>query len=80
MTDKLVRFLIPTIFILAFVGGWLIAAWGDSYEDNIAWKEAQLQEKFNNINMSDYTSHGEQMEKVQRTLDYLKDWGWRGYR
>ncbi len=64
---------------LVFLSTWMVA-WGEQHQDNIAWKYQQLQEKFNNINMSDYTSHEEQMAKVQRTLDYLKDWGWRGYK
>jgi len=68
------------VALCAMAGIGLSTAWGDSHADNIAWKKAQLQEKFNNINMSDYTSDEKQMAKVQRTLDYLKDWGWRGYR
>ncbi len=69
-------FIILFIPILALIG----SAWADTHEDNIAWKEAQMQEKFNNINMSDYTNDEEQMAKVQRTIDYLKYWGWRGHR
>ena len=61
--------------LLVFVGVW-IQAWAEEHQINTSWKEQQLQEKFNNINMSDYTSYTEQMEKVQRTIDYLKYWGW----
>ena len=72
------------VMILLAIGALAVVLYNDAYaeshEDNIAWKHAQLQEKFNNINMSDYTSDEKQMAKVQRTLDYLKDWGWRGYR
>ena len=64
---------IPTLVLIGSV-------WADTHEDNIAFKEAQMREKFNNIDPNDYITHEEQMAKVQRTLDYLKDWGWRGYR
>jgi len=65
-----ISILVLTLFIIG-------SAWAESHQDNITWKEQQLQEKFNNINMSDYTSYEKQMEKIKRTQDYLKAWGWR---
>ena len=69
--DISICLVIVFVALLVFIGVWM-QAWGE-----ISWKEQQLQEKFNNINMSDYTSYEKQMEKVKRTQDYLKYWGWR---
>jgi len=63
------------IAILVFITTWS-QVWGEEHEINISWKEQQLQEKFNNVNASDYTSYEKQIEKVQRTQDYLQYWGW----
>ena len=79
-TDDVIIIIVMVLAICALAGAGLIGAWAESHEDNIAWKKAQLQEKFNNIDPNDYITHEKQMAKVQRTLDYLKDWGWRGYR
>jgi len=45
--------------------------------DNISWKKAQIQEKFDSINPDYYTSFEKQWDKVQQTIQYLKNWGWR---
>lgn len=63
------------IAILVFIATWS-QVWGEEHEINISWKKQQLQEKFNNVNASDYTSYEKQIEKVQRTQDYLEYWGW----
>ena len=66
------------ICMLLLVGLYTIhVAYGEEHKVNISWKEQQLQEKFNNVNATDYTSFEEQMAKVQQTRDYLKYWGWR---
>jgi len=66
------------ICMILLVGSYIMyEAYGEEHEANISWKEQQLQEKFNNVNASDYTSFEKQMAKVQQTRDYLKYWGWR---
>ena len=59
-----------TLFIMG-------SAWAESHHDNIAWQKAQLEEKFNNINIETISTYEKQLEKVKRTQDYLKYWGWR---
>jgi len=75
--DKITIYLaIAFICMLLVAGSYIVyEAYGEKHQDNITWKHQQLQEKFNNINITDYTSYSEQMEKIQRTLDYLKLWG-----
>lgn len=77
MKDADISICLGVIFIaiLVFITTWS-QAWGEEHEINISWKEQQLQEKFNNVNASDYTSYEKQIEKVQRTQDYLRYWGW----
>lgn len=77
MKDADISICLGVIFIaiLVFITTWS-QAWGEEHEINISWKEQQLQEKFNNVNASDYTSYEKQIEKVQRTQDYLEYWGW----
>lgn len=78
MNQAIILLGIAFVCMLLLVGAYIVdRAYGEEHQINISWKEQQLQEKFNNINMSDYTSFDEQMEKVKRTQDYLKYWGWR---
>jgi len=67
------------ISIAVFAGIWT-NVYGEEHSLNISWKQQQLQEKFDNINPDDYVTYEEQWEKVQQTIEYLKAWGWRGYR
>lgn len=46
-----------------------------NYQNNIIWKERQLQEKFNNLDPNSFISYEKQREQVQRTQDYLMYWG-----
>lgn len=77
MKDADISICLGVIFIaiLVFITTWS-QAWGEEHEINISWKEQQLQEKFNNVNASGYTSYEKQIEKVQQTRDYLEYWGW----
>ena len=68
---------IAFISILALTLFIVGSAWAESHHDNIAWQKAQLQEKFNNINIETVSTYEKQMEKIKRTQDYLKAWGWR---
>jgi len=78
MKNNNIGYILLIVFaaILVFWSIWVMQVWGEEHELNMTWKEQQLQEKFDNINISDYTSYDKQMEKVQRTIDYLKYWGW----
>ena len=47
------------------------------YQAVTSWKIQQNLDKFNNINIETVSTYEKQVEKVKRTQDYLKYWGWR---
>jgi len=67
------------ILIAVLLISWAVTAYGESHHDNLMWKLQQKLDKINQVDLDRFASYEKQVEKVDRTQNYLKAWGWNFY-